>query len=215
MKEKRVIRDRFFYHIFNKSISNFGIFQNDSNKKQLLRAFDFYNSIIRKSSLSVFLRTNKDYYPDLLIPKADSIVKIISYCVMPDHYHFLIKVLKEKCVSKYMNDVENSFSRFFNTRFNRKGPLWQSSFESVRIRTNEQLLHVSRYIHLNPTTKNLVAKPEDWIFSSYRNFINNEIVLREMVPEISIRSRVNYKKFIEDRIDYQKKLKSIRKLTLE
>ena len=134
---------------------------------------------------------------------------------MPDHYHLLVKILKERIFSKYINDVENSFTRFFNIKFERKGPLWQTDFRAVRIKSNEQLLHVSRYVHINPTTSFLVKKPEDWKLSSYRDFINDDKVLSEYINEISIRSGKEYKKFIDDQIDYQRKLKQIRRLTLD
>lgn len=134
---------------------------------------------------------------------------------MPDHYHLLVKVLKDRCVSKYINDLEISFSKFFNLKFNRKGPLWQSRFRAVRIETDEQLLHTTRYIHINPSTSDLVNDPEDWEFSSYRDYINNERILKEIMTEITIKDPKTYKKFVEDRIDYQKKLKKIKKLLLE
>ena len=63
---------------------------------------------------------------------------MISYCVMPDHYHLVVKILKEAIFSKYINDLENSYTRYFNVKFDRKGPLWQNSYKAVRIKTNEQ-----------------------------------------------------------------------------
>ena len=134
---------------------------------------------------------------------------------MPDHYHLLLKVLKENMLSKYISDVENSFSRFFNIKLKRKGPIWESRFKAVRVKTNEQLLHVSRYIHLNPTSSNLVEKPEDWIFSSYKSFITKSEILNKTMNEISISDRDLYKKFIEGNIDYQRKLKKIRNLFID
>ena len=134
---------------------------------------------------------------------------------MPDHYHLLLKVLKENMLSKYISDVENSFSRFFNIKLKRKGPIWESRFKAVRVKTNEQLLHVSRYIHLNPTSSNLVEKPEDWIFSSYKSFITKSEIINKTMNEISISDRDLYKKFIEGNIDYQRKLKKIRNLFID
>jgi len=124
-------------------------------------------------------------------------------------------VLTGNSLSKYISDVENSFSRYFNIKFKRKGPIWQSRFRSVEVKTDEQLLHVSRYIHLNPTTDYLVDKPEDWKFSSYKEYINNDTVLKEQMKEITINNPSLYKKFCEDQIDYQRNLKRIKKLMLE
>jgi len=132
---------------------------------------------------------------------------------MPDHYHLVIKVLKEQ-ISKYISKVENSITRYFNKINNRKGPLWQSRFKSALIKSNEQLLHVVRYVHINSTTSFFVKKPEDWEFSSYREYLTNKKILKE-VREISIRSVSDFKKFTENNIDYQKRLKSIKKILLE
>lgn len=202
------------YHICNKSIANYPIFKDLSNAQRFIQALDYYNNTLVQVNLGNFLKNNKDYLPELLTIKNDGLIKFLAYCIMPDHYHLLVKILKENCLSKYINDVENSFSRFFNIKFKRKGPLWQSSFKSVQIKSNEQLLHVSRYIHLNPTTANLVDKPEDWIFSSYKYYLNS-FILKNYLIEISINDANSYKKFCQANIDYQKKLKLIKKLILE
>jgi len=134
---------------------------------------------------------------------------------MPDHYHFLLKIIKDNSFSKFIGDVENSFTRYFNIKFDRKGPLWQNSFKAVEIRSNEQLLHVSRYIHLNPTTSRLVERPEDWIFSSYKDFITDKKLLNDFMKEISINDITDYKKFVENNIEYQRDLKRIKKFLFE
>ena len=202
------------HHIFNKSIANYPIFKDLDNSQRFIQTLDYYNNTLVQVNLGNFLKTNKDYSPELLTIKDGGLIKFLAYCIMPDHYHLLVKILKENCLSKYINDVENSYSRFFNLKFKRKGPLWQSSFKSVQIKSNEQLLHVSRYIHLNPTTANLVDKPEDWIFSSYKYYLNS-FILNNYLIEISINDTNSYKKFCQANIDYQKKLKLIKKLILE
>lgn len=203
------------FHICNKSIANYQILKDFNNALRFIQTLDYYNSMsTEKPSLSLFLKKNKNYYPKLISIKPNSIIKFLSFCIMPDHYHILIKIIKGASFLKYINDVENSYTRFFNEKFRRKGPLWQNSFRSVVIKNNEQLLHVTRYIHLNPTTNNLIKKPEDWIFSSYKDYLNKNI-LQNYLTEISINNPKTYKNFVENRIDYQKKLKLIKKLILE
>jgi len=123
---------------------------------------------------SVVSKRNTYIYNNLLLPKEESIVKYLTYKIMPNHYHLLVKILKDHQLSKYVNNFENSFSRYFNIKFDRKGPLWESSFKAVKILTSEQLLHVSRYMHLNSVTAGLVKKPEDWKYSSYKDLITNK-----------------------------------------
>lgn len=204
------------YHVVNKSIANFGIFNRYENSHRFINTLTYYNSSEPITQpFSKFIKNERDYNPNVLDVIHYGLVKFIAYCIMPDHYHLLIKILGDDKISKYINDVENSYTRFFNTKNERKGPLWQSAFKAARIKNNEQLLHVSRYIHLNPTTNNLVENPEDWTFSSYRDFVANEHVLKESLTEISIANPLQYKQFVEDQKDYQRKLKMIKKLLLE
>ncbi|MCR4276748.1 MAG: hypothetical protein NUV87_01315, partial [Candidatus Roizmanbacteria bacterium] len=83
---KNKFYDGCFYHVFNKSIANFGIFSKPENGLKFIDTLDYYNDLRTKPSLSIYLRKNS-FNTDLLIPKDNSITKIISYCVMPDHYH--------------------------------------------------------------------------------------------------------------------------------
>ncbi len=210
-KEKFVAGE--IFHIFNKSIASFGIFKDLTNSQRFIEVLDYYNNIEIRLCFSDFLNINKKYsYESLLKLKNSSWVKFLAYCIMPDHYHLLIKVLVSNSISHYLNTVENSFSRYFNLKFDRKGPLWQSTFKAVKIVSNEQLLHISRYIHLNPTTNNLVQNPQDWIFSSYSEFINDKEILRTTINEISIQTPKHYQAFVENRKDYQRRLKEIRNL---
>lgn len=202
------------FHVCNKSIANFGIFKNPENAYRFTSLLDYYNSQIHPKRFSHALRGKSYQYDNLLLMKNNMLIKFICYCIMPDHYHMLIKVLKGNSLSKYMNDVQISFTRFFNTKFKRKGPLWQSPFRAVKITTEEQLLHVTRYIHLNPTTAKLVSRPENWVFSSYRDYIRNNYFLEKVLNELAIKPK-RYKKFCEDQINYQIKLKQIKNLLLE
>lgn len=200
------------YHICNKSIANFGIFKDPDNCRRFIQTLDYYNGRNYDKNLSIFLRKHPDYNPQLLDFDKNCYFKFLSYCIMPDHYHLVVKILKSGVLTKYINDIENSYSRYFNIKFNRKGPLWQDAFVAVRIKTNEQLLHVIRYVNINPVTSDLVKKPENWEFSSYRGLISNPKYLREIIREISISDPVKFKKFCEDNIDYQKRLRFIKKL---
>lgn len=203
------------YHICNKSIANYEIFGSPSNGQRFIETVDYYNRYPVWTSFSVALKQKNGYqYDNILFSKPDALIKILSYCIMPDHYHLLFKVMSEKVISKYISDVENSFTRYFNLKHNRKGPLWQSRYRCVLIKSNEQLLHVSRYIHLNPTTNGLVDFSEKWEYSSYKDIISNQSVL-DNLGEFSIKDRNKYKKFVEDNADYQKSLKRIKKALLD
>lgn len=213
---KDIISLNNIYHVYNKSISNYRIFSSDVDFERFLIILDYYNNIIHpEKSLSKFLLKNKYDYNRLLYKQKNIVIKLIAYCIMPDHYHLLIKIKNEDMFFQYMNDIGNSYSKYFNTTRDRKGPLWQSSYQTVLVMTNEQLLHLSRYIHLNPVTKYLVDKPERWIYSSYNEYINNKNLLSRYIHEISIQDKCQYKKFVENNIDYQRKISLLKNLKFD
>ena len=116
-----------------------------------------------------------------------------------------------------MNNILNSYSRYFNLKHRRKGPLWEGRFKRILVRNDEQLLHLTRYIHLNPTTSYLVNRPEEWNWSSFKEYIrdasaNDGICGYSNVLDINPSS---YKKFVEDRISYQRELAKIKDLLLD
>ena len=105
--------------------------------------------------------------------------------------------------------------RYFNSKNNRKGPLWEGRFNRVLVENNDQLLHLTRYIHLNPSTDRLVENPIDWDFSSYKEYIdthNKKICNFSDYMDIEVNS---YKQFVNDRISYQKDLARIKHLELD
>jgi putative transposase len=157
-----------------------------------------------------------NYFTSILQEK-ERLVQIIAYCIMPTHLHLILKQLKENGISTFIGNVLNSYSRYFNTKYRRKGPLWEGKFKNVLVKTDEQLLHLTRYIHLNPSTAFLVDRPEEWLASSYQEYllkVNNieRICKFEDVLEIEPSS---YRKFIEDRISYQRELAVIKEMLLE
>jgi len=214
MKRKEFFVKNSIFHVFNRSISNYKIFSSETITQRFIEVLDYYNNIENKKKFSE-LNDNEYSYKNLLYHQDKAYVKFISYCIMPDHYHLLIKNNQNCLLSKYIARVENSYAKYFNLKFKRNGPLWSGRFKTVKIENNKQLLHVSRYLHLNPTTSNLVQKPENWYFSSYKDLISNKKILKGYIKEISISTSVSYKKFVENNKDYQRKLKLIKKLLLE
>lgn len=203
--------DSQFYHVFNRSIGGEMIFQSDSLKSRFCDTLSYYNGKTVRRSFSAYLR-DSERTPLLPLVRFSNqcLVKVLAYCIMPNHYHILINAEGRQVLSEYISIVENSFTRFYNLVTHRRGPLWQSRYKHVLITTNPQLLHVSRYIHLNPTSSSLVKRPEDWKYSSYRAYIKPATVLKESWNDITIRSAGAYRRFVDDRKDYQRKLKRIK-----
>ncbi len=196
--------------MYNKSIAGFRIFERDVNVQRFLIALDYYR-YDTQTSLSSALR-NQTYIPQPLVNPNNNMspVKILAYCMMPTHYHLLLKCEALTEISRYIGIVESSYSHYYNTKIDRPGPLWQSRFKKTTIGSSSELLHVLRYIHLNPTTAELVENPFDWPYSSYKDYLTDPSILKTF-SEISIRSIDQFKKFTENNLAYQRRLHMIKK----
>lgn len=198
------------YHIYTKSIAGYKIFNNESEYSRMKDIIQYYKieKPDRKFSLHV----------ENLNPSANSyneIVQIISYCLMPTHIHLILKQLTETSISEFMRIILDAYSRYFNIKHKRKGPLWEGRFKRVLIKDDAQLLHLTRYVHLNPVTDYLVNKPEEWGYSSYKEYICNPIDKICKYDNILNISPCFYRDFVENRIEYQRELAMIKAILLD
>ena len=116
-----------------------------------------------------------------------------------------------------MSNVLNSYTRFFNTKYDRKGPLWVGRFKNIPIESDEQLLHLTRYVHLNPVTAKLVNQAEEWKHSSYREYIqkpNKPQTICHYSDVLDIK-QTEYQDFVHDHASYQRELAAIKNLAIE
>lgn len=183
---------------------------------------DFYRFSNLPAKLSRFLTlSNEDRVKimDNLRKESDKLVDILAFCLMPNHFHFLLKQIKDKGISKFMGNIQNSYTRYFNTKNERDGSLFLDQFKAKLIITDEQLIHVSRYIHLNPYTSYIV-KDLNTLFaypwSSLREYLNSKAEICNMEIIMSLfKNYKTYQKFLEDQADYQRQLHKIQHLVLK
>lgn len=136
---------------------------------------------------------------------------------MTNHFHFLVSQVKDEGITKFMAKFTNSYTKYFNTKHQRIGPLFQGIFKAVHVESDEQLIHLSRYIHLNPVTA-FIVKPEElesYQWSSYPDYLKNLKSGGEKAVMDFFKSPKDYKKFVLDQADYQKKLKAIDFLAID
>ena len=196
------------YHVTNKSIADFVTFNNEEEFMRMIIAIRYYRSKKPIMSLSQFLKLAQPNFKE----NDPHSVNILAYCLMPTHIHLLLKEIEENGISKFINNTFNSYARYFNLKHKRKGPLWEGKSKKIKINSDEQLLHTTRYIHLNPVTAYLVNKPEDWPYSSYHEYMNDidaEDRICKYSNEIDM-GREQYMKFAEDQIPYQRELAKIK-----
>jgi putative transposase len=147
------------------------------------------------------------------------LVDFLAYCLMPNHFHFLLKQVSEGGISRFMSNFQNSYTRYYNIKYERVGPLFLDKFKAIRIETDDQLLHVSRYIHLNPYSSFVVKKIEDlddFMGSSLFEYLNDQEGICKKDYLLPFFNNIKgFKKFVWDQADYQRRLEEIKHLTLE
>jgi len=202
------------YHILNRSVQKLPIFQGKRECNFFLGAMEYYLQVEPPVKLSLY-KTNKDKFN---IKKDDNfLVSVIAYCLMPNHFHLILKQLAEEGIKKYIQRSTNSFAHYYSKKYESSGHLFGGNFKAVHVGSDEQLWHLSRYLHLNPVSGYLVENPKDYLFSSYgiylgekkSNFVDPSLVME------NFSSPGKYKSFVEDRKDYQRVLEEIKRLTLE
>ncbi|MCM8774651.1 MAG: transposase [Candidatus Omnitrophica bacterium] len=209
------------YHVCSKSIANYQIFNNKNEYLRMYQLIRYYQIFPLPEKFSRFIETeavNNFGFSAVFnsISKGkEKLVQIIAYCFMPTHIHLILKQLKDKGVFDYMRKILDGYTRYFNTKHKRKGPLWEGRFQRVLVENNEYLLHLTRYIHLNPVTAYLVDFPQDWLFSSYNEYIElSEEKICEYSDILDIQTN-SYKIFVNDQISYQRELAKLKHLLLE
>lgn len=218
-RKDRLEKD-YYYHIFSRSISKYVIFNDDSDYLRMLDILKVYRFCDFNHSYSKFLELDSNTR-EMIIKNLESsspiLVEIIAYCLMPTHLHLILKQIADHGISKYMAKILNCYSRYFNINHQRTGPLWAGRFKSVLVDKDEQMLHLTRYFHLNPTSAGLVKNPGDWQFSSYGEYVNSSNKKEKICNYNGLFdiSPKEYKKFVLNRKDYQKQLSQIKSLLID
>lgn len=139
-----------YYHIYNRGVEKRKIFIDDKDYVVFLGLLKRYLS--KENGKDQYGRDGVTFYEE---------IELLAYCLMPNHFHLLIYIGKEpRKMTELMRRVCTAYTMYFNKRYKRVGHLFQGRFKASRITTDEYLVHISRYIHLNP------KEYLDWPYSS-------------------------------------------------
>lgn len=197
------------YHLFNRGVEKRNVFTDRREYSRFLEAIQYYQQIDPQVRFS---KADKDKKENLSDKK---LVEVIAYCLMPNHFHFLLKQVSDNGISTFIRRLINSYTRYFNTKNERVGSLFQGPFKAVRMESDGQLLHVTRYIHLNPLAGYLVKDLRNFEWSSYLGYIGLEDKLCRREDVEKLISLKDYERFVQDQADYAKQLENIKHLTFD
>lgn len=217
---KTVFANGEIYHVFNLGVEKRPIFTDKKEYRRALLTLDFYRHEGVSAGLAQVLKlgSEKRTFFFSQLEKQEKMVDILGFCLMPNHFHLLLKQLSDGGIPKFIGNFSNSYTRFFNTKNKRIGPLFQGIFKAVRIEDEEQLIHILRYIHLNPVVSFVIKENdlEDFPYSSLAEYLgrrdgfcNKELILSHFSSIEEFRS------FTYDQIEYGKRLEAIKHLTFE
>lgn len=188
-----------YYHIYNRGVEKRNIFIGKRDYQQFLLTMDFYRKTPLPAKLSDFKRGMEKIKK---IETQTALVQIFSYCLMPNHFHFLLKQITDSGITHFLRKFTNSYTRYFNTKYDRIGPLFQGTFKAKLIENDEYLLQVSKYIHRNPL-KLRNGDLHSYPYSSYgyylskdkHPFCNTEFILSYFSKT---NANLSYRSFVEE-----------------
>jgi REP element-mobilizing transposase RayT len=161
-----------YYHIYNRGANRNAIFHCDDNYLFLLKR-------IKQCA-------------------AEYEIAMIAYCLMPNHYHFVLRQESEKQISAFVQAIFNSYTKAFNKMYQRTGTLFEERFRAIAIEKFDYLLHLCRYVHRNPLEAGLVTHPAQWQYSNYLEWMrqrNGTLVDKEFVQE-HFPDPIEYEEFV-------------------
>lgn len=128
-----------YYHVYNRGLNKQSIFKDDYDYSVFLNLLKRYLS--KESAKD---KQGREY------ESLNSRVELLAFCLMPNHFHLLIYQNDELAMTTLLRRVSTAYSTYFNKKYRRTGPLFQERFKASRISKDNYLLHISRYIHMNP-----------------------------------------------------------------
>lgn len=196
-----------FYHIYNRGVNKQAVFLDRRDYVRFLfiiLAFQSEISIYNISCyISTFIKHSVFNISEKTIDKIDDnkIVGLVGFALMPNHFHLILREIDDGGISRYMQKVLNAYTKYFNAKYKRSGHLFQGPFQAVLIETNEQLLHLSAYIHRNPRElKEWKGKEHKYPWSSFQDFYNENRWEKLLVPYIiteQFETPKEYKDFVD------------------
>ena len=133
-----------YYHVFNRGCNQEAIFFSDDNYIHLLHLIHRF------------------------IPPS---VNIVAYCLMPNHYHMLLKSTDSSGISRFLQRTFNAYTQAVNRQRERSGTLFEGRARGIVVDDEKYAIYLCRYIHLNPVAAGIVSSPLEWPYSNYAEFV--------------------------------------------
>ncbi|MDP3726133.1 MAG: transposase [bacterium] len=148
MARKEQFAENEFYHIYNRGTDKRTIFLDEFDYGRFIRLLHVCNN-----QTAVVMKDLKNFnFSQLtsLVSQYTPLVAIGAYCLMPNHFHILVKEIRPRGISQFMGKLLTAYSMYFNKKYERTGALFEGKFKSSRAKNDNYLQYLFAYIHLNP-----------------------------------------------------------------
>ena len=195
MPSKNIIKEyvgEAYYHLYNRGVAKQDIFLDEQDYKTFLSYLKIYLSKKDESQKIAPTRQLKNFFEKLTL---------LAYCLISNHFHLLVWQKNQRTIANFMRSIATKYSRCFNKKYHRVGPVFQSRYKAVMVTKENQFIYLSKYIHRNPlpTRTDLVG----YKYSSYQNYLG--LINQTWVDKTEILSyfpklnpKESYKRFVEE-----------------
>jgi putative transposase len=185
-----------YYHVYNRGVDKQIVFGRYGMYSRMIRTI---HNILKSGSA-----TPRPKKFQSLALKISPPVTIVCYCLMPNHYHFLIRQDEDGGIASFMHKLDTSYTKYFNLNKKRTGRLFEYTYKARQIESEESLIHISRYIHLNPLIAGLTSDLDLYPWSSYLGYSGKkDDPIIDPTPVLSrFLSVEKYDQFVRDQIQY-------------
>jgi len=164
-----------YYHLYNRGVEKRVIFEDEQDYKTFISYLKIYLTPANLQGRTLKDENGKTVSPSRAINNFLDDIVLYSYCLMPNHFHLLVKQNSERAIASFMQSIITKYVRYFNTRYKRVGGLFQDKYKCVKIESEEQYTYISKYIHRNPLPENPTRTDleglKSYKYSSYGNYL--------------------------------------------
>lgn len=201
------------YHIFNRGVEKRDIFLTHADRLRFMELLSYCMPVKQPQSYSTAKRFHREIEGT---KEGEGLIDLLCYCLMKNHFHLLVRENIEGGITAYMKRVLIGYSKYFNVKRDRSGSLFIHPFKAVLIDSDDQLLHVSRYIHLNPYVAHMADTVSEYPWSSYQEY--SEKSAQKICHQTVIKDFMDvqeYKTFVENEADYARSISDFAHLLID
>ena len=168
------VMDENIYHIYNRGIEKRDIFVDRGDYIRFLNILCFFNDVNPVDFFNLSKGGSTSLAEVEPPDQAKKLVEILCFCLMPNHYHFILKSLTENGIANFMKKLGTGYTMYFNKKYQRSGHLFQGRYKHREINSEDGFMYLSGYIHLNHVIAKIVNLPEEYKYSSYLDFLGQK-----------------------------------------